>query len=174
MAAVTAIGRTLTFAAVAALTTASCSDGGTSDGGTKGGASASCAAVLKFRHETYVGTNLSTRPPHNRLGLIPRSHLEVIGIAIEPACIDTNHPGPQDTQVPVKVARIDGVSPAIAIAALPRGNVYVARGARIPDRLIRARWVRWVQALRPRPGRPPPSAPRIQLRPLCGLPMYAR
>ena len=139
-------GPALMLAAVAALAAAGCSSGGGPGNASGGqtGSGASCAALLKFRHETYVGTSLRTHPPYNQLGTIPRSHLQDIGIAVEPACVDTNHPGQQDTPVPVKVARIDGVSPAIAIAVLPRGNVYIAQGARIPGQLQKARWVRWV------------------------------
>ena len=137
--------RALALAGLAAVAAAGCSGESTGSPGHASGA-ASCAAVLRFRDETYVGTSLRTSPPHNRLGTIPRSRLQDIGVAVEPACTDTNHPEPADTPVPVRVARIDGVSPAIAIAVLPRGNVYIAQGARIPGRLQNARWARWVSA----------------------------
>ncbi|MGI9007099.1 MAG: DUF6281 family protein [Streptosporangiaceae bacterium] len=135
------------LAALAALAAAGCasSGGSTGSGGTTGG-SGSCAAVLTFRHETYMGTSLRTHPPYNRLGIIPRAHRHDIGVAVLPACTDTNHPESQDTPVPVQVASIDGVSPTIAVAVLPRGNVYVAQGARVPGRLQKARWVRWVSS----------------------------
>jgi hypothetical protein len=42
------------------------------------------------------------------------------------------------------VARIDGVSPSIAIAALPRGDVYVRAGAKISRILTTAPWIHWI------------------------------
>jgi len=86
---------------------------------------------------------LRNHPPYKGIGVIPKSHLRKIGVAILPPCIDTNHPSANDTPAPVQVARIDGVSPKIAVAALPEGNVYLLAGARIPRILTTARWVRF-------------------------------
>ncbi len=125
--------RTLTFVAAVAIAAASCASGG-------GGASAaSCAATLRFRHQVFMGTSLHTYPPYIRIGVIPVSHLHRIGVAVQPACLDTNHPSTNDTPAPVQVARIDGVSPKIAVAALPEGKVYILRGARVPRILTSAR-----------------------------------
>src|SRR5260221_12314915 len=97
------------------------------------------AATLRFRPQVYVGTSLRIHPPINRTDVIPKFHLHKIGIAVQPPCLDTNHPGANDTPAPVQVARIDKVSPKIAVAALPKGNVYVVRGAKIPRILTTAR-----------------------------------
>lgn len=113
--------------------------------GSSGGSSgaASCAAVLKFHGQVYVGTSLRTHPPFDRIGRIPVSHLHRIGVAVLPPCIDTNHPGVNDTAAAIQVARIDEVSPAVAIAGLPRGEVYLHAGARVPRILTTAPWAHW-------------------------------
>jgi hypothetical protein len=129
--------RTLTVVAAVAIAATSCDSGGGSV------AAASCAATLRFHHQVFVGTSLRTHPPYNRIGVIPRSHLHKIGVALQPPCLDTNHPSGNNTQALVQVARIDGVSPKLAIAALPRGDVYLHSGARIPHILTTARWVHW-------------------------------
>ena len=49
--------------------------------------------------------------------------LHVIGTGVIPACHDTNHSTDQD--LPVSVARIDGVDPGLAVATYPDGAVYV-------------------------------------------------
>ena len=90
-----------------------------------------------------VGTSLRTHPPYNRTGVIPISHLHKIGVAVRPPCIDTNHPGADDTAAAVQVARIDEVSPAVAIAVLPGGEVYLHVGAKVPRILTTAHWVQW-------------------------------
>jgi len=105
---------------------------------------ASCIAGLKFHHQDYGGTSLRTHPPYNHYGVIPLSHLHRIGIAVLPPCIDTDHPGIDETPAAIQVARIDGVSPAIAIAALPRGGVYLHAGAKIPRILTTAPWIHWI------------------------------
>jgi len=125
--------RTLTFVAAVAIAATSCASGG------GGSSAASCAAALRFRHQVFMGTTLHTYPPYNRTGVIPVSHLHKIGAAVQPPCLDTNHPSTNDTPAPVQVARIDGVSPKIAVAALPEGNVYILRGPRIPRILTSAR-----------------------------------
>jgi hypothetical protein len=120
--------RALTVVAAVALSAIGCASGGGS------GSAPSCAATLRLHHHLFIGTSLRTHPP--------RSHLHQIGVAVQPPCLDTNHPGANDTPIPVQVARIEGVSPKIAVAALPTGNVYLLRGARIPRILRTARWVR--------------------------------
>jgi hypothetical protein len=71
------------------------------------------------------GQSLRIHPPYYRTGVIPKAHLHKIGVAVQPPCLDTNHPSSNDTPAPVQVARIDGVSPRIAVAALSKGNVYI-------------------------------------------------
>lgn len=100
--------------------------------------------MLEFHHQAYGGTSLRTRPPYNHYGVIPVAHLHKIGVAVQPPCIDTNQPGIDDTPAAVQVARIDGVSPSIAIAALPRGDVYLRAGAKIPRILTTALWIHWI------------------------------
>lgn len=141
MAVVTRGVRALILVAAVAIAATSCAGSGTGGSGTS--SSPVCAATLRFRHHVFVGTSLRTHPPYNRTGVIPPSRLRKIGVAVRPPCTDTNHPGAGDVPAPVQVARIDGVSPKIAIAALPKGNVYVLRGRSIPRILTRARWVRY-------------------------------
>jgi hypothetical protein len=146
----------LAAAAALAIAVAGCATSGTSGDSTRigggysgtdgsgGTSAASCVAMLKFGHQVYVGTSLRTHPPYNHYGVIPVAHLHRIGVAVRPPCIDTNQPGIDDTPAAVQVAQIDGVSPAIAIAALPRGEVYLRAGAKIPRVLTTAPWIHWV------------------------------
>jgi hypothetical protein len=97
--------KTLAVAAVLAVTAAGCATtrpGGTSatpgndySGGS--GSAGSCVPMLKFHHLVYEGTSLRTHPPYNHYGVIPLSRLHRIGVAVLPPCIDTNHPGIDDT-----------------------------------------------------------------------------
>src|SRR5258708_21960478 len=96
--------RTLTVVAAVVIAATSCASG-------RSGSAASCAATVRFRHQVFAGTSLLTHPPYNRIGVILKSHLHKIGVAVQPPCLDTNHPSPNDTPEPVQVARIDGVSP---------------------------------------------------------------
>jgi hypothetical protein len=145
---------TLVVAAGLALAVTGCAITGTSgdsnrignghSGGGGGTSAASCIGMLEFRHQAYGSTSLRTHPPYNHYGVIPVAHLHRIGVAVQPPCIDTNHPGIDDTPAAVRVARIDGVSPAIAVAALPRGGVYLRTGAKIPRVLTTAPWIHWI------------------------------
>ena len=144
---------TLAAATGLALAVAGCAITGTSGdsnrignghGGGGGTSAASCVGMLEFRHQAYGSTSLRTHPPYNHYGVIPVAHLHRIGAAVQPPCIDTNHPGIDDTPAAVQVARIDGVSPAIAVAALPRGDVYLRAGAEIPRILTTAPWIHWI------------------------------
>jgi hypothetical protein len=89
--------------------------------------SASCAAILHFRGQTYYGEALRTHSPYTRTGRVPKAHMHVIGTGVIPACRDTNRSTDQDRSVPV--ARIDGVDPGIAVAQYlahyPFGLVFV-------------------------------------------------
>lgn len=102
------------------------------------------ADVVHFDGYRYRGTSLRTHPPYDRIGSIPASHLHEIGTATRRPGRCTNHPGTDSASPPsVRVASIDGVSPEIAIAALPRGNVYLREGAEVPRILTSAPWVQW-------------------------------
>jgi hypothetical protein len=109
-----------------------------------GGSAASCVATLRFGEEMYVGTSLRTHPPYNRVGRIPPAHMHQIGTGVFPPCNDTNHS--HDLPQTVQVARIDGVSPQIAVAVLPSGSVFVRSGAAIPRSLTSAPWIRWAES----------------------------
>jgi hypothetical protein len=89
--------------------------------------SASCAAILHFRGQTYYGSALRTHSPYTRTGRVPKAHMHVIGTGVIPACRDTNHSTDRDRTVPV--ARIDGVDPGVAVAQYlahyPFGLVFV-------------------------------------------------
>lgn len=137
---VAATGLTLAVAGCATTGTSGDSNwiGSGHSGGGGGTSAASCQGMLEFRHHAYGSTTLRTRPPYNHYGVIPVAHLHRIGVAVQLPCIDTNHPGIVDTPAAVQVARIDGVSPAIAVAALPRGDIYLRAGANIPRILTTA------------------------------------
>ena len=128
-------------AAAHSVTGKSSRSGGAGSGNT--GSAASCVAVLKFGGEVYRGTSLRAHPPYNRVGRIPPAHMHKIGTGILPACNDTNHS--HDLPQAVQVARIDGVSPQMAVAVLPGGSVFVRSGAPIPHSLTSAPWIQWVE-----------------------------
>ena len=110
----------------------------------RSGGAAARKAVIEFNGHRYLGTSLRTHPPFDRIGSIPASHLQDIGTATRPPGHCTNHSS-TDSALPrsVQVASIDGVSPEIAIAALPRGDVYLREGAAVPRILTSAPWVQW-------------------------------
>jgi hypothetical protein len=89
-------------------------------------------ATLRFRHQVFMGTSLRIHPPHNHTGVIPKTHLRKIGIAVQPPCLDANHPSSNDTPETVQVARIVGVSPRIAVAALPEATSTFSEGQGFP------------------------------------------
>lgn len=102
------------------------------------------ADVITFDGHRYRATSLRTHPPYDRIGSIPASHLREIGTATR----STGHCAKQGSpdsalQDSVQVASIEGVSPEIAIAAVPRGNVYLREGATVPPVLAAAPWVQW-------------------------------
>jgi hypothetical protein len=107
-----AVGAVLLLLTACASTTATVSSG------------ASCVAILHFRGQTYYGSPLKTRSPYTQTGRVPKAHLHVIGTGIIPACRDTNHSA-NDHDLPVSVARIDGVDPGTAVAQYPWGLVFV-------------------------------------------------
>jgi hypothetical protein len=108
------------------------------------GGAAARADVINFNGQKYHGTSLRTHPPFDRIGNIPASYLQEIGTAIRPPGRCTNHSAADSAPPPpVRVASILGVSLEIAIAALPRGNVYLREGAEVPRILMSAPWVQW-------------------------------
>lgn len=98
------------------------------------------ADVITFDGHRYRGTSLRTHPPYDRIGSIPASRLREIGTATRASGRRANQPGAESL---ITVASIEGVSPEIAIAALPRGNVYVREGVTAPSTLTSAPWVQW-------------------------------
>jgi len=105
--------------------------------------SASCAAVLQFRGQTYGGSSLRTHPPYTWVARIDAAHLHEIGRGQFPPCRDTNYSTDQGQTV--TVARIDGVDPGIAVAVLPEGSVFVKDLSLsvIKSVLKSARGIRW-------------------------------
>lgn len=104
------------------------------------------ADMISFNGHRYRGTSLRTHPPFDRRGSIPASYLQEIGTATRPPGRCTNHSAADSAPPPVRVASIPGVSPEIAIAALPRGNVYLREGAAVPRILTSAPWVQWTMS----------------------------
>jgi hypothetical protein len=107
--------------------------------------SASCAAMLRFRDQTYGGSSLRTHPPYDRVARISAAHLHPIGRGVFPPCPDTGPSAPAEHALSVQVARIDGVDPGTAVAVLPDGSVFIrsASLAVIKSVLKDARGIRW-------------------------------
>jgi hypothetical protein len=102
------------------------------------------ADAIYFDGHRYLGVSLRTHPPFDRVGSIPESHLQRIGTATRKPGHRTKHAVTGSASPPpVEVASIEGVSPEIAIAGVPRGNVYLREGATIPSALTSAPWVQW-------------------------------
>jgi hypothetical protein len=93
-----------------------------------GGGAASCAASLKFRHRTYLGTGVRIHSRNGGHGVAPRTPLHKIGVGVQPVCRDTNCPSSADVPRHFDVARIEGVSPTIAIVMLRWSFIYVRSG----------------------------------------------
>lgn len=104
------------------------------------GSAAARADLISFNGHLYRGISLRTHPPYDRMGSIPASHLQEIGTAVRPG---GNYGAAVIPPRSVQVASIDGMSPEIAIAGLPRGNVYLREGAEVPRVLATAPWVEW-------------------------------
>jgi hypothetical protein len=115
-------------------------------GADRGGitSAASCAAVLKFRGQSYSGSSLRTHPPYTRVARIVSAHMHLIGSGEFPPCQDTNHSSGEVAQ-PVQVASIDGVDPGTAVAVLPHGDVFVRQlSLTVIDSVLKsARGIRW-------------------------------
>ncbi|HEX9031880.1 MAG TPA: DUF6281 family protein [Streptosporangiaceae bacterium] len=105
--------------------------------GTVGGSSAACAAVVSWHSHLYWGINRRVLP----------SHLRPLAMADIPACRDTNHSSGEHA-IPVRLARIDGIRPAAAVAVLPRGTVFVRHRTDL-SAVLRSPWIRAGQS---RPG----------------------
>lgn len=109
---------------------------------TSSGHESSCADLLDYGGGQYQGMSLRTRSARTKIGLIPRSHRRAIGAGTRPGCRDTNHQPPAPNER-VTVARIDGVSPRIAIAD-SAGQVYLRSGATLPATLSTQPWIYWI------------------------------
>jgi Family of unknown function (DUF6281) len=107
--------------------------------------SADCAAMLKFRGQTYGGSSLRTHPPYDRVARISAAHLHPIGRGVFPPCQDTGPSAPAEHALSVQVARIDGVDPGTAVAVLPDGSVFIksASLAVIESVVESAHGIRW-------------------------------
>ena len=122
--------------------------------------------VIYFNGQRYRPAFLRTNEPYARRATVPAAHLQEIGAGTRPQC----HSGSRadlDHYRSVPVASIDGVSPEIAIAALPPGEHLCPSGRSRParagvsalgsvdDNLTRraARGSKIVMPLLPGPGR---------------------
>jgi hypothetical protein len=104
-----------------------------------GSGEASCTAILDFRGHGYRGVALRTRPSGPEVR-IPTAHMRPIGAGTFPPCSDTNHS--HESALAARVARIDGVDPAVAVAVYPDGRVFVLPPAVVPRGLTDAPWLR--------------------------------
>jgi hypothetical protein len=98
--------------------------------------------VIYFNGQRYRPAFLRTSEPYARRASVPAAHLQEIGAGTRPQCRSGSR-ADLDHYRSVPVASIDGVSPEIAIAALPRGNIYVRQGAVVPPALAAAPWMQW-------------------------------
>jgi hypothetical protein len=106
------------------------------------GGVAAVADMIIFNGHRYRWISLETYPPYHRKGGIPASHLQEIGTATRLPGYPRDHSSADSASPPsVQVASIDGVSPEVAIAGLPRGNIYLREGAAVPPILTSAPWV---------------------------------
>jgi hypothetical protein len=96
--------------------------------------------VIYFDGQRYRPAFLRANDPYVRRGTVPAAHLQEIGAGTRPQCRSGSRADPAHYRS-VPVASIDGVSPEIAIAALPRRNIYVRQGAVVPPALASASWV---------------------------------
>jgi hypothetical protein len=93
-----------------------------------GGSDASCALVVRYQGQTYVGSGVQVAPREGRL----------IGTGVLPGCDDGDGPEPDQE---IKLAEIEGVSPEIALAWHDQGDtVFVLEGVdQLPRELRRLR-----------------------------------
>jgi hypothetical protein len=103
-----------------------------------GSGEASCVAILDFRGHRYGGVALRTRPSGPEVR-IPPAHMHPAGAGTFPPCHDSNQS--HETALAVRVATIDGVDPAVAVAVYPDGRVFVVPTAVIPRGLTGAPWL---------------------------------
>jgi hypothetical protein len=88
--------------------------------GAQVGGSASCADVVRFRGERYVGNGVGVSPVTGR----------VLGKAVMAPCDDTGGQLPPEGGGRVAVAEIPGVPPSIAVAPVDQNNVIYVRDGR--------------------------------------------
>ena len=98
--------------------------------------------VIYFNGQRYRPAFLRANEPYARRGTVPAAHLQEIGAGTRPQCRSGSRADP-DHYRSVPMASIDGVSPEIAIAALPWRNIYIRQGAVVPPALASASWVQW-------------------------------
>jgi len=122
----------LALAAAVAILAAGCASNPCSS---RGGGAGSCKAILKFRHRLYLGT--AVRIHSHKSGHVTASEprLHKIGVAVQPACIDTNCRSSADVPEHFEVGRIEGVDPTIAIV-MRWGFIYVRPGVAADRRSI--------------------------------------
>jgi len=93
----------------------------------------SCVATLR-----YGGSNYSPSPPTaggRVVYVVPADHRRPLGQAPLRECrSEARTPGMRT------VDRIDGVPPSRAIAT-PDGAIWVANGARLPEKLLKSAWL---------------------------------
>jgi hypothetical protein len=107
--------------------------------GTWTGAGLALGSTLGLVSDTAF---LRTNEPYARRGTVSAAHLQKIGAGTRPQCRGGSR-ADLDHYRSVPEASIDGVSPEIAIAALPRRNIYVRQGAVVPPALASVSWVQW-------------------------------
>jgi hypothetical protein len=95
--------------------------------------------VVFFGGQRYSSLVLPAPEPYGHRAILPASQLHEIGMGTRPRCRSGDGAEANSAHYhPVPVAGIEGVSPEIAIAALPEGKVYVRRGAEVPPALASA------------------------------------
>ncbi|MGH9102756.1 MAG: hypothetical protein ACRDYD_07215 [Acidimicrobiales bacterium] len=103
------------------------------------GGGAACSPAMSFRGHEYLPMEVGKQ---YALAYVPPSHVHPLGTGTEPRCNDT---GPIDLTAggptTVRVARIDTVPSAVAVAVSPHDMVWVAKEAPDPRSLEAEPWL---------------------------------
>ena len=93
------------------------------------GGAGSCAYLVKFRGETYVGMGVKVSPVSGR----------VLGKAVMPPCDDTGGQLPASGGERIRVAELPGVSPSVAIVPVGQNDTVLVRADRtkLPPEVMR-------------------------------------
>jgi hypothetical protein len=111
----------VTVAAVIGVKSAMLVDADRSTSASPGFVDGSCAAIIIYRGQRYVGQGVEIRPVEG----------QTVGRATVPACNDGGDSGGDDQQV--LVAAIAGVAPDVALTRSGQGDLYIREGIAVSE-----------------------------------------